>query len=276
MGAVETIYQWIILLITLTVEYNNKLKDNNSNNNSDNNTHTVRSVIVNFFNIVVPFGHLLCIDRNGYHVIDILIKWFDKYQIIHVLQQFINEIIIENFSLVIKHSFSCKIVQNMLSSQSSYQLRFYLLAQLTTLFFRRCASPTIIKSTVRGASELSDSNNTESKPPVGTSEDEDNEDNKNETNDFEDNDTSAESRDFQFLYAIMNDANGNYIIQAMVDGALEQDLAGMISYSYSAVIKRVFWLSCNKYGNRVVQCCIVSPNCDLKTKMSLFVNYLNH
>ena len=323
---------------------------NNNHNNSDNRMHVfnanfnngyynnfdnvivnqTKCVIFEFFNEISSFGHLLCIDKYGHHAIEKLLTVCYGLDIINVLEHFMKYIIIQNFSMLMQHSYPCRIVQDMLGSHSN-RLKIYVLTQLNCFF--NTQQTIVIRS--------------ENVTPFGDSDEKNEVKTQNFQNGGTDNvsavqsDTHRAERDravlqsglksalqsgsragsgpgpetstlttkaraalgniqmqgqavsvpgcqddnkcgdagksgiykCQILYDTITHHIGNYIIQAMIETACQLNIGdGMLSYLLEFVSNYGALLACNRFGCRVVQCCIVSQNISYVNKCPLFVS----
>ena len=262
------------------------MKHNNTNNdNNDSITKESAGTIVNFFNAIVQFGHLLCIDKYGHHVINTLLKLCQQFKMIDILKKFTQKIVIKNFLLLIEYRRSCQLIQNMINSHL-HQIKFFFITQLKIMFqAAENQQPTIQQSNSgehRRASvpPVVNRNNTDKKPPLVRStpfsSDEKSKSVIHEskvasgTSDFDH--VKNDYEQLQLIYRTMTHKYGNKIIEAMIDASYEPDLFAIILYIYHAVNKKIKYLSCDKFGCNVVQSCIVSKNCDYKNKTILFAN----
>ena len=288
----------------------------NFNVNFNNNVlNRIGSIISDFCDSISSFGHLLCVHKYGHYAIDKLLAICYQFSFINVLQKFITNIIIKNFSMVVQHTYPCRIVQNMLDS-NSHQLKIYILTQLNTLFYPQkqlqlqhqlqqplqitmirttattvanntipasyaTAMPQTIPSTVSTkatmpqidtshaqsfASEVKSDENTERKEDCAESQ------TQNNLRLPKTQEEVVRCGDFQLLYETINHQVGNYIIQAMIKTACNSNISCLVEYIFDFVSKHNRVLACNKFGCRVVQCCIMSSNVSCLTKSRLFAS----
>ena len=258
---------------------------NFNNNNNNNNLSVIKSTILNLFDAISPFGHLLCIDKYGHYAIDKFLTLCYQFNFVDVLEKFLKNIIIDHFLLLIEHSYPCRIVQNMLNSHSN-KLKIYVLTQLNLLFDPKqqhlqqhqnpidtktlknvCNTVIVVDSKCLSDGDLK-TTLAHAQPQPNHA--------KQAQIQLEQTQqsiaTTSMTNDYQLLYDTMTHHIGNYIIQAMIETSCELDMCNIVLYIFNFVSKNNGLLSCDKFGCRVVQRCIVSPNVPHVTKQCLFAN----
>ena len=310
----------------------------NSNSNINN------KIMSDFFDSISLFGHLLCIDKYGHYTIDKLLKVCYQLNIIDLLKKFFKQIIIKNFSLLSKHSYPCRIVQNMLNNSNSIQLKTYVLTQLNTLFYPQHnqqqqqqqqqqqlqqhghqyqhenayasaigalantihvqnSAGTDPRATATARQRLREAQNHRddaqsvaishqhlreqsfaqvqtplTRKTVANSNSADASGNGDiDSKDNHDNSDGNDSNDgnghcSQLLFDTINSHVGNYIVQEMIKTACNLNISYTVLYIFEFVSKYIHVFARNKFGCRVVQRCIMSPNVNHRTKSRLFAS----
>ena len=271
--------------------------------NNNYNVSVIQSTIFNLFNAISPFGHLLCIDKYGHYAIDKFLTLCYQFNFVDVLEKFLKNIIIDHFLLLIEHSYPCRIVQNMLNSHSN-KLKIYVLTQLNLLFRPKQNSPQrqqqqqhqqhqqhhnpIYTKTLKnvntaavivGASKCCSHEKTD-KTTLGYVQHQPSHTKQLQIQVVPATQQSVATAasvndDYQLLYNTMTHHIGNYIIQAMIETACELNMCDIVLYVFNFVSSNNGILSCDKFGCRVVQKCIVSPNVPHVPKQCLFANIFN-
>ena len=232
------------------------------------NENAIRSTIFDFFDEISSFGHLLCIDKYAHYTIEKFLIICYHFSIINVLKQFLHLIIVKNFSMLMKHSYPCRIVQNMLNS-NLIKLKIYGIAQLNVLFYPQQR----VQQQLQQQQQQIKQNNPQTATNLNNV--------KKTASVFDRHEEKSESNnvqgvnDFRFLYDTMTDHIGNYIIQAMIDCACQINMIDDIFYIFNFIFNNNSSLSCDKFACRVVQRCITSHHVPQAIKQNLMLKMYN-
>ena len=75
------------------------------------------------------------------------------------------------------------------------------------------------------------------------------------------------------LHVMLKHSIGNYVIQVMIDICCQLNLHHMIQYMLNFIVRNANTLSCDQFGCRVIQWCLIK-NIPIESKLALFLNII--
>ena len=247
--------QYIIdCLQSLVNKRKNNSNNNNNNNNNGNDLSEMKSIIFDFYTTISSFGHLLLVDEYGHCVIDKLLNICYKFDFIDVLKHFMKQIIVLNFSMLISQSYPHKIIKDMLNLNSK-KFQIYVLKQLNCIL---------------NPQQSCDHDDNKHQPQQDECK------LQNDSNDGVHQDNCKKKINFgkySMLYNTINDNIGHFIILLMIEISCKLNIVNnILFYLLNFLSKYAHILSYNRFGCKIVQCCIVSQNVSYMNKRCIFVN----